>query len=98
MAKQKNIFKQFTKSVNKKVTNEIENITRTRTSGYSKKAKKIINHANEFDGIIGNQKGFNYDKRNTHKDFQNTLGSKNVLHEFATYNTLFTLSRVNEQE
>ncbi len=34
----------------------------------------------------------------THKDFQNPLASKNVLHEFATYNTLFTLSGVNEQE
>ncbi len=75
-----------------------ENITRTRTSGDSKKIKKIINHANEFDGIIGNKKSSTYDKQNPHKDFQNPLASENVLHEFATYNTLFTLSGVNEQE
>jgi hypothetical protein len=100
MAKQKNIFKQFTKSVNKKVTDEIENITRTRTSGYSKKIKKIINHANEFDGIIGNKKSSTYDevRKSLHNNFQNPLASENVLHEFATYNTLFTLSGLNEQE
>lgn len=100
MAKQKGIFKQFTKSIDKQVTQEIENITNNVDKGLNNRTKNFIKKKidNTVKGYSINNKNYQSFETGSNTNSQGARIYDNVLHQFATYNTLFTLSGINEKE
>jgi hypothetical protein len=89
------------KSVETRITNDIENISNNLDKGLNNRTKSFFKKQ-----IDNNNKGYSTNNKNQTNGVDsganvNGQGARiydNVLHQFATYNTLFTLSGVNEKE